>query len=424
MPTLSQKLFSMSKQTSFACLSLLCFCLADVKDGLGPFLGVYLQSMNWRPDEIGFVMTAGGLAELAAAAPFGALADSARHKRGLIAASILIITAACGLVFLSSSAPAAALSKVLSSLAAAAIAPALASLTLGMTGQAGLPLRLGKNEAWGHAGNAATALLGGLIGFLWGIPGVFAVMACMGLIAAAALCGINPAHIDYAAARGLASEPQSQTSAAHAGKLRTLFSDKALLVVGGTLFFFHLGNAAMLPLLGQSAVAQFDADPAAYTAGTVLLAQATMIVTALLGAHAAEKKGYAPLFYAALIALPIRGCIAGFWENPWNLIPVQILDGVGAGLLGVATPGIVARILVGSGRINLGLGFVLTIQGFGAAFSNAYGGLFAQHAGYGSAFLALALAPCAGLLLFEIGKRRLPRLQAALTSASKPSCAS
>ena len=50
-----------------------------------------------------------------------------------------------------------------------------------------------------------------------------------------------------------------------------------------TLFFFHLGNAAMLPLLGQSAVARFRVDPAVYTAGTVFIAQTTMIATSLWG---------------------------------------------------------------------------------------------------------------------------------------------
>lgn len=37
--------------------------------------------------------------------------------------------------------------------------------------------------------------------------------------------------------------------------------------------FFHLGNAALLPLLGQSAVATFRVNPAVYTAATVILAQ-------------------------------------------------------------------------------------------------------------------------------------------------------
>ena len=110
----------------------------------------------------------------------------------------------------------------------------------------------------------------------------------------------------------------------------------------------------------------------------------------------------------------MRGCIAGLWESPWNIIPVQMLDGVGAGLLGVATPGLVARILKGSGHVNMGLGLVLTIQGVGASLSNTYGGLFAHHVSYSAAFLALAAAPCLGLVIFIAATRFLPAFAGAL----------
>lgn len=406
-----------SKQGSLIFLSLLCFALADVRDGLGPFLGVYLQEQNWTPDEIGFVMTAGGLAELFCITPLGALADHTRHKRRLIAASVCLIVAGCGLVFVQSGAAAAGFSRILQSIAAAAIAPALTGITLGMVGQNGLTARLGRNEAWSHVGNASTAVLGGTVGYFFGIPGVFFVMAVMGALAVFSLARINPEHIDYAAARGL--EPsESQSRERPARNFCLLFVDKGLLAVAVTLFFFHLGNAALLPLLGQSAVARFSVNGAAYTAGTVVLAQATMIVMALWGAKVAQKKGYGWLFLLALLALPIRGCIAGLWESPWNIIPVQMLDGVGAGLLGVATPGIVARLLQGSGHINMGLGMVLTVQGVGASLSNTYGGLFAHHVSYSAAFLALAAAPCVGLAVFIAATRLLPSFAGTLKPTS------
>jgi hypothetical protein len=37
-------------------LNALNFFMADVRDGLGPFLGVYLQSKKWSPAEIGLAM--------------------------------------------------------------------------------------------------------------------------------------------------------------------------------------------------------------------------------------------------------------------------------------------------------------------------------------------------------------------------------
>ena len=410
-----------SRQHSLAALSLLCFALADVRDGLGPFFGVYLQSHGWTPAAIGYVMTLGGLMGVVAASPLGALVDATHNKRRLLTVVVLGIMLAAVAVFLSPLPLVAGASQITQGLLAAAVAPLISALSLGLVGQEGLSARLGRNEAWNHAGNAASAMLGGAVGWFYGIGGVLLVMAGMGLLSLLAVRGIRPQHIDYAAARGLEKSvpPQGklQKSSREAGPapshLGLLFSDKALLCTGGIMLFFHLGNAAMLPLLGQSAVAHFDVDPAVYTACTVLVAQGTMILTALWAASIAPRRGYGPALFCALIALPVRGLIAGFWQSPWNIVPVQILDGVGAGIMGVVTPGMVALLLRGSGHINLGLGMVMTLQGIGAAFSASWGGIVARHYGYGMAFLALSVAPCVALLLLLLGIRCLPRLRAA-----------
>ena len=246
-----------AKTRSLTCLSLLCFALADVRDGLGPFLDIFLQSHGWTPDSIGYVMTIGGLAGMAVTAPLGALADATRRKR------LLLALASLGIV--------------------AAMAPTISGLTLGLAGQAHLPAQLGRNEAWNHAGNGLSAMLGGAIGYWYGVPGVFVVMSCMLLLSLYALHGIAPRDIDHAQARGLAPEAEHATPAQRAA----LWHGPAalpVLCVGLVMLFFHLGNAHMLPLLGQSAVARFAINGAAYTAATVVIAQGTMILLALAAA--------------------------------------------------------------------------------------------------------------------------------------------
>jgi predicted MFS family arabinose efflux permease len=84
-------------------------------------------------------------------------------------------------------------------------------------------------------------------------------------------------------------------------------------------------------------------------------------------------------------------------SGPLGLFPVQILDGVGAGMLGVAVPGLVARILYGTGRVNAGLGAVMAVQGIGAALSPAAGGLVVERYGYSAAFFALSLVALVAL---------------------------
>jgi MFS family permease len=159
----------------------------------------------------------------------------------------------------------------------------------------------------------------------------------------------------------------------------------------------------MLPLLGQALVGRGAGDPSAATAATVVVAQLTMVPMALLASRIAETRGYWIVLVLALVALPVRGLIAATTvADSWGLVPVQILDGVGAGLLGVATPGLVARILAGTGHVNAGLGAVMTLQGVGAASSPALAGLVAQQLGYSASFLALGGIAAIALALWLV----------------------
>lgn len=395
-------------------LGLLNFFLADVRDGLGPFLGIFLVGKGWAPDAIGYVMTLGGLAGMLATTPLGMLADATHAKRLIVAVSAVLVVAGSLILLVWPVGPLVAFSQVATGIAGAAIGPAIASLTLGLVGQAGLPAQLGRNEAWNHAGNFAAAALAGIFGYLYGIAAVFVLMGLMAVGSLVALSLIRPQDIDHDVARGLDAGAEAGE---HVPKLSLLLRSAPLLVLAGTLMLFHFGNAAMLPLLSQAVATAGTFDPAAYAALTVIIAQLVMIPMALLAARLAETRGYWIVLVLALAALPIRGAIAGLWGSPWAMIPVQILDGVGAGLLGVATPGLVARILRGSGHVNAGLGGVMTLQGVGAALSPAVAGLVAAHFGYGVAFLFLGGAAIFGLVLWVAAT---PLVRAACAAPATP----
>lgn len=59
-------------------LFVMSFFMGDVADGLGPFLGVYLQQRGWEPGLRGMVSTAGGVATIIATGPIGALIDATK----------------------------------------------------------------------------------------------------------------------------------------------------------------------------------------------------------------------------------------------------------------------------------------------------------------------------------------------------------
>ncbi len=386
---------------SVRALSGLNFFLADVRDGLGPFLGVFLIGQGWSAATIGYVMTVGGIAGMLATTPLGALADATRAKRAIIAVCAVLVILASLIILFVPSIPFVAASQIATGVAGAAIGPAIAALTLGLVGQAGLAKQLGRNEAFNHGGNGIAAALSGLFGYWYGLPAVFVLMTVMAVGSLVALAFIRPDDIDHATARGLEPAGEAKKDGAPEGVL-TVFRNRRILILAGTLMLFHFGNGAMLPLLGLRVASDGSIDPAAYTAATIIIAQITMIPLALVASRVAQSRGYFIVLLAALVALPVRGLIAGIWSDLYSLFPVQILDGVGAGLLGVAVPGLVAQIMRGTGRVNVALGAVMTVQGIGASISPSVGGYIASTYGYAAAFFALGAFAVPALVLWVI----------------------
>jgi MFS family permease len=362
------------------------FFMADMQAGIGPFLGVFLLAHGWQSGWIGTVMTAGGVAGMLMTTPAGALIDATRSKKLFVIIPGICTVMASGLVLLSQEFWLVAASQVATAVAGAAIGPAVAGITLGIVRQAGFNRQNGRNQAFNHAGNMVGAALSGFVGWIYGFTAVFWLAALFGVLSIMSVLMIPRDAIDDDAARGLAHEPDGGQ---HPRGLQVLVECKPLLILAAALLFFHLGNAAMLPLYGLAVVADKQADPASFVAMTIVIAQGVMILTSLVAMRMAEKEGYWLVLLVSFIALPVRGVIAAWLLNRWGVYPVQILDGIGAGLQSVAVPGLVARILDGTGRINAGQGAVMTVQGAGASLSPAIGGWIAQELGYGPMFLIL-----------------------------------
>ncbi len=378
-------------------LQLLNFFMADIQAGSGPFLGVYLQAHGWQTGLIGTMVTLGGIAGTLLTAPAGALIDATPRKRLYVVLSAIGTVAASALVLLSQSFPAVVGAQVATAVAGAAIVPAVTGITLGLVRQKGFNRQNGRNQAFNHAGNMVGAALSGFLGWRYGLPAVFGLAAIFALFSVISTFMIPRDAIDNRAARGMKSAENDDVDG-----LGILWSSKPLLVLAAALIFFHLGNGAMLPLYGLAVVDAKQGDPAALTAMTIVISQGTMIFASLAAMHLVEKNGYWTVLLVSFLPLPIRGLLAANLITWWGVYPVQILDGIGAGLQSVAVPGLIARILDGSDRINAGQGTVMMIQGLGASLSPAIGGWIAQILGYPAAFLILGLigSVCVALWLW------------------------
>src|SRR3569832_994668 len=361
------------------------FFMADMQSGIGPFVGVFLAQRGWESGLIGTAMTIGNIAGMLITTPVGGFIDTSHHKRAWVIVPGAAVVAASSIILLWQNFWAVAASQVATAIAGAAIVPAVTGITLGIVGQKGFNRHNGRDQAFNHAGNMAGAAVSGFLGWHFGYLSVFLLAAAFGAVTIACVLMIPPDTIDHRTARGWKEDdPDSQPHA-----LSVLLKHKTLLVLGLALAVCHLFNAAIVPLFGISAVTDNQANGPGFVATIIVIAQGTMVLASLVGMRVAEKRNYWLLVQVSFLVLPWRGLLACFLSGWWGVVPVEILDGIGIGLQSVAVPGMIARSLYSTGRVNLAQGAVITIQGVGAALSPALGGFIASWIGFSPAFLAL-----------------------------------
>lgn len=395
-------------------LRLVNFFMADLQAGVGPFLGVYLLAHGWQPGLIGTITTIAGVIGVLMTAPAGAFVDATRFKRACVVVSATSTVVASALILLSQSLWVVTAAQVATAIAGAAIVPTITGITLGIVGQEGFDEQNGQNQAFNHAGNLVGAAMSGLLGWQFGLPAVFCLAAVFGVLTVCTVLAIPANAIDHDAARGAKqTRGGNDREEEKVSGLSVLLECRPLLVLAAAIACFHLGNGAMLTLYGFAVVTGSKTDPAVFTATTIMVAQGVMTVASLAAVRLIERSGYWPVLLIAFAALPARALVAANLIGWWGLLPVQLLDGIGGGLLSVAVPGMVARILNETGRVNVGQGTILMVQGLGASLSPALGGWLAQVLGYGPAFLALGSLAIPSLLLWLAFSR-------SLRAASKP----
>jgi MFS family permease len=375
------------------------FFLADVRDGLGPYLSIYLLlTHHWDQASIGFVMGIGGIAAIAAQTPVGALVDRASAKRALIVAGALTVTVGTLAMPLLPHFVAISALQVLTGIAGSIFAPALAAVTLGLVGARHFSRRIGRNESFNHAGNATAGVITGGLAYGFGPVVVFWVLAAMAALSVAATLWIPGDAIDHDRARGMDhsggdAHPQPSGFAA-------LLHDRRLLIFGAAMAAFHLANAAMLPLVGQVLALQNKDVGTALMATCVVAAQLVMVPMAYLAGTNADSWGRKPIFMIGFAFLTARGFLYTLSDNPYWLVGVQVLDGVGAGIFGALFPLVVQDLTHGTGRFNVSLGALTAVWGAGAAISNILAGWIVVVAGYRAAFISLGIIAAAGLVLY------------------------
>lgn len=380
-------------------LDILSFLLSDVRYGLGAYLGVYLLTEHgWDAAALGIVFAASNLAGILLQGPLGALVDVAHAKRALLAVAVAAATVCALLVPVLPTLVPVTLIGVFTSIAGVVIAPALAAMSLGIVGPSRFAHRAGRNESLFHAGNAVVNLIILGVAPYFGSAILFWTMAATAAGSVLAVMAVPGRAIDHDVARGL--PPGHEAGTARPSGWSTVFASRPLMVFAGCGCLFHLANGSMLGLVAQKLALENVGQGIALTAASAIAAQVVMAPTAALAGNKADVWGRKPLLLAAFAVLCVRAVAYTLSNNPAWLIGVQLLDGVGAGLIGALFPVVVADLSRGGGHFNAAQGAVGTVHSIGGILSQLIAGLIVVRAGYNPAFLALAAAAGVGGLLF------------------------
>ncbi|UOQ98863.1 MFS transporter [Hymenobacter sp. 5317J-9] len=417
-----------TKRRSICALAPLNLFLADVRDGVGPYLAIYLLSVrHWQPGAIGLAMSLPGLVAVLLQTPAGSLVDTSVHKRRLLVVASAVVALSCVAAVTFVSPPVIYATQMLTGAATTIYAPVVAAITLGLVGHRRFAQQTGRNEAWNHGGNVLAAVLAGLIGYYWRYEGIFYLVALMCALGSWSALRIKPGDIDNDLARGqgadkpesddtetakaasaanesTADAPSETGGAAEDGEqtagFRQVLGNPRILRFAIAVVLFHFANAAMLPLVGQKLALGNQKASALFMSACIIVAQLVMIPVAAWVSRRAPEAGRKPVFLLAFAVLPVRGVLYTLSNNAYFLVGVQVLDGLAGGIFGVISVIMIADLTRGTGRFNFVQGAIATALGIGASLSTVGAGYLVQHFGYRAGFLALAAVAAVALAFF------------------------
>lgn len=400
-------------------LPLINFLMADVGGGLGPFLSTWLAEVrHWSPDQIGTVLAVGSLAGAALSGPAGSLVDRLGRPRLMLGAACVAILAGTLLLLPFEAFAVVFVAQIVVAAGGALGGPSTTGLTLAVVGKDHFAKQQGTNDAANHAGNVVAAL--GIAGLAWMIGPMAAVfvLAVMAVATVVTLFFMDPKSIDGERMRGRKPRQRGEKR----GLTRNILKDWRVWALLAVVGLFQLGNSAMLPLLSQRVVAAGDGTGTAWTSACVIVAQLTMVPVALATGRMMDRIGARKLLLFACCVVVARCALAFVATANWWLVPIEVLDGLAAGVFSVTAPSAMTYLTYGSGRTQTAMGGMATLLAGGAAVASFGGGMIAKHFGYAAAFGIMAIFPLiAAALLLTIAPDKKTRYRGAPSDEGEPS---
>lgn len=371
--------------------------VAGMGSAYGAFIPVYLTGQHWTQTSIGLVLTVSTVVSMASQVPAGMIVDAiGPHRRAVLFWAIL----AMGLVpfefaVLPRGLPV-LLAMILQAAAGSLLTPSIASISLALVGRDGLGERVGRNGRYGSIGAGIGAAIMGACGYLGSQRLAFVVAAVMTLPALLAVRAIGPDRVQLAPGQSPDERP--------AGLLAPfrLLRDRRLLIYAVCVALFQVASIAVLQLSAVDVTARLGARGALVIAAFLIVPQLVVAILSPWIGRAADRIGHRPALLAGFVTVPIRGVLFALVRNPYALVPVQILEGLGGATFGVMMPLVAADLTGGKRTYTTCLSLLGLAGGAGTAISTALAGWTADRHGRRAAFWVLAAAGVAAVVLVAL----------------------
>ncbi len=369
--------------------------VAAMRTAFGAFVPAYLAGQGWTQAQIGLVLTVETVTSMLAQVPGGAFVDVTAHRRLVLGVAVVAAAAAALVIAALPLHLPVLLALVLHALAGSIIAPGIAAVTVAMVGRRDLGERLGRNVRYASIGSGVGAALMGLAASWIAEGAVFVLAALLALPGLWALWTLHP--------RRRRGGPAAATDAREAqGSVRALLADRRMQAFGACVVLFHFSSAALLAVAAAEVTRRAGMRAGLLIAAFVIVPQVVVALSSPLVGRLAERIGRRPLLVVGFASLPLRAALFALVDDPYWLVPVQLLEGVAAAVFGVMLPLVAADLTRDNGRYTLSLGVLGLAGTLGAALSTSVAGVVATAFGVDAAFWMLAAAGVAALVLVAV----------------------
>jgi MFS family permease len=230
---------------------------------------------------------------------------------------------------------------------------------------------------------------------------------------------IRPQEINNAMARELAEVTSQDQSAAEPIPVWKFLKSSPVIIFILSVILFHLSNAAQLPMVGELLAKKNPHLDALFMALSIILGQFVMLIVAYSLGFFMNHYGRKPIFLVAFLVLPVRAMLYTMTQNPYLLLSIQLLDGIGIGIFRVIALVIISDLAKNTGRFNFAHGLVALCAAIGSSLSNVLAGFVVKYEGFNGSFTMLAIIALIGFLFYGLLMPETKNMENSVLSTKK-----